>query len=274
MLGQRMAERLGQQVVIDNRGGANAIIGTELAARATPDGYTMLIVPAGHAINPSVQKKLPFDSIRDFASIGLIGSGAYVLIVHPGVPARGITELIAWAKTRRGQVNFASSGVGNLTHLAAELFKAAAGVEMTHVVYKGGGPALVDVMAGQVALFFATVASSGQQIRAGKVRALAVTTGRRSQAMPELPTIAEAGVPGYEVDGWYGLLAPRGTPQVAIARLNRELVAVVSETDMRERLLANGVEANPGAPEAFIALIERDIAKWDRVVKQAGLKPE
>jgi len=274
MVGLRLAERLGQQVVVDNRGGANAIIGTEIVARASPDGYTLLIVPAGHSINPHVQKKLPYDSLNDFSAIGLIGSGAYVLVANNGLPARTTTELVTLLKGRPGQVNYASSGVGNLTHLAAELFQSSTGTKMNHVVYKGGGPALTDVMGGQVSLFFATVASSAPFIRSGKVRALGSTTARRSAALPDVPTLAEAGVPGYEVDGWYGLLSPRGMAPAVVARLNRELNAVLATDALKERLLAAGVEAQPGTPQEFVDRIRRDIGKWATVVRQAGLKIE
>jgi len=274
MIAIRLAERLGQQIVVDNRGGANAIIGTEVVARAAPDGYTILIVPAGHSITPSVQSKMPYDSVKDFAAIGLIGNGAYVLVAHSSVPARNAGELVSWLKGRAGQVNFASSGVGNLTHLAAELFRATTGVQMTHVAYKGGGPALTDLMSGQVSLFFATIAASVQFIKAGRIRALGVTTARRAQALPDLPTIAESGVPGYEVDGWYGLLAPRATPPAVVARLNRELGVVLAADEMRDRLIAAGVEARPSAPQEFSALIERDIRKWAKLVREAGIKIE
>jgi tripartite-type tricarboxylate transporter receptor subunit TctC len=268
----RLSERLGQQVVVDNRGGANAIIGTEIVARANPDGYTILIVPAGHSINPSVQARLPYDSVKDFSAIGLIGSGAYVLVANNAVPARTAGELVTWLKARPGQVNFASSGVGNLTHLAAELFQSMTGTRMTHVVYKGGGPAVTDVMSGQVSLFFATVAGSAQFIRSGKLRAIGATTARRAAALPDVPTLGETGVPGYEVDGWYGLLAPRAMPAPVIGRLSRELSAVLAPDDMRERLMAVGVEARPSTPQEFVALIQRDIGKWVKLVKQTGLR--
>jgi tripartite-type tricarboxylate transporter receptor subunit TctC len=269
-----LPERLGQQVVVDNRGGANAIIGTELVARAVPDGHTILIVPSGHAITPSVTRKLPYDSIKDFASIGLIGNGAYVLVVGPSLPAKTINDFVALAKARPGQLNYASTGHGNATHLAGELFKVLAGIDMVGVNYKGGGPAMVDVMGGHVSAFFAGVSSSSPLIKAGKLRPLGITTIRRSVALPDVPTIAEAGVPGYEVDGWYGLLAPAATPPAVIARFNRDLVQLLSTTEMKDRLLAVGIEAHASPPAEFRDRIVRDMARWSEVVKKAKIPVE
>jgi len=274
IVASRLPERLGQQVVVDNRGGANAVIGTEITARAAADGHTILVVPAGHAITPSVTKKLPYDTLRDFASVGLIGNGAYVLVVHNGVPAKSVSEFVALAKSRPGQLNYASTGHGNATHLAGELFKVLAGIDMVGVNYKGGGPALTDLIGGQIAAFFSGVASGTAQIKAGKIRALGVTTLRRSGALPDVPTIAEAGVPGYEVDGWYGLLAPAATPPAVIRRLNDELSALVNQADMKERLLAAGIDARPSTPAEFHARIARDMARWAEVVKKARIAPE
>ena len=270
----RLPERLGQQVVVDNRGGANAIIGTDLAAKAVPDGHTILIVPAGHAITPSVMRKLPYDTLKDFAAIGLIGNGAYVLVVNPAVPAKTVSEFVALAKARPGQLNYAYTGHGNATHLSGELFKVLAGIDMVGIVYKGGGPALTDVIGGQVPAFFSGVASGAAQIRAGKLRALGVTTSRRSAALPDVPTIAEAGVPGYEVDGWYGLLAPKGTPAAVIRRFNAELAAVTSLAETRERLLAAGVDARASSPAEFHDRIALDITRWAEVVKKARIAIE
>ena len=271
IVASRLPERLGQQVVVDNRGGANAIIGTDIVAKAPPDGHTLLIVPAGHAITPSVMRKLPYDTLRDFAAVGLIGNGAYVLVVNPGVAAKTVGEFVALAKARPGQLNYAYTGYGNATHLAGELFKVLAGIDMVGIVYKGGGPALTDVIGGQVPAFFAGVASTGPQIKAGKLRALGVTTVRRSEALPDVPTIAEAGVPGFEVDGWYGLLAPRGTPAAVISRLNAELAALLSLEDMKERLLAAGIDARASSPAEFHDRIARDIIRWADVVKKARI---
>ncbi len=274
IVASRLPERLGQQVVVDNRGGANAIIGTEIAARAAPDGHTLLIVPVGHSITPSVARKLPYDTMKDFAAIGLIGNGAYVLVVHMGVPAKTVSEFVALAKSRPGQLNYALTGHGNATHLAAELFKVLAGIDMVGVNYKGGGPALTDLIGGQISAFFSGVASGSAQIKGGKLRALGVTTARRTAALPEVPTIAEAGVAGYAVDGWYGLLAPAATAPAIIARLNHDLTATVSAPEMKERLLAAGIDARPSTAAEFHQFIARDIIRWAEVVKKARIAVE
>jgi tripartite-type tricarboxylate transporter receptor subunit TctC len=274
IVASRMPERLGQQLVVDNRGGANAIIGTDLAAKAPPDGYTLLIVPVGHSITPSVMHKVPYDTLKDFAAIGLIGNGAYVLVVNPTVPAKTVGEFVALAKARPGQINYAFTGYGNATHLAGELFKVLAGIDMVGIVYKGGGPALTDVIGGQITAFFSGVASGSAQIKAGKLRALGVTTLRRSAALPDVPTIAEAGVPGFEVDGWYGMLAPRGTPAAIIKRVNDELAAVLLMPDIKERLLAAGVDAKASTPAEFQDRIARDIVRWAEVTKKAHIAAE
>jgi tripartite-type tricarboxylate transporter receptor subunit TctC len=274
IVASRLPERLGQQVVVDNRGGANAIIGSELAARAAPDGHTILIVPAGHAITPSVTRKLPYDTLKDFAPVGLVGNGAYVLVVNQTVPAKTVSEFVALAKSRPGQLNYALTGHGNATHLAGELFKVLAGIDMVGVNYKGGGPALTDLIGGQISAFFSGVASGAAQIKAGKIRALGVTTTRRSGALPDVPTIAEAGVPGYEVDGWYGLLVPAATPPAIIARLNSDLAVTVLTTEMKERLLGAGVDARPSTPAEFQTRIARDITRWSEVVKKARIAIE
>ncbi len=274
IVASRLPERLGQQVVVDNRGGANAIIGTELAARAAPDGHTILIVPIGHSITPSVTKKLPYDTLKDFAPLGLIGNGAYVLVVNPSVPAKSVSEFIAHAKARAGGLNYAFTGHGNATHLAAELFKVLAGVDMQGINYKGGGPALTDLIGGQISVFFSGVASGAAQIKAGKIRALGVTTSRRSGGLPDVPTIAEAGVPGYEVDGWYGLLAPAKTPPAVIQRFNSELAVLLAMPEMKERLLGAGIDARASTPAEFQERITRDIARWADVVKRAKIAVE
>ena len=269
-----LSERLGQPIVIDNRGGANAIIGTDLAAKAAPDGYTLLIVPAGHAITPNVTPKLPYDTVKDLAAIGLIGNGVYVLVINPGVPAKSIKEFVAYLKSRPGQVNYASTGYGNATHLAGELFNVLAGTNMVNVIYKGGGPALTDVISGQVSAIFAGIASSGGHIKSGKLRALGVTTKRRAPALPEVPTIAESGLPEFEVNGWYGVLGSAKIPAAIVNRVNAEINAVVATEDAKQRLLAVGLEARGSTPAEFHRMIVDDIARWANVVKRAKIEPQ
>lgn len=267
----RYSERLGQTVVVDNRGGANAIIGSEIAARAAPDGHTLLIVPAGHAITPSVSKKLPYDTIRDFAAVGLVGNSAYVLVINPRLPAKSVGEYIALAKAKPGQMNYALTGHGNATHLAGELFNVLAGVNIVGINYKGGGPALTDVISGQVQAFFSGVSSGHAHIKGGRIRALGVTTATRSSGLPDVPTIAEAGVPGYEVDAWYGLLAPAATPPAIIARLNADLATTVANAEMKERLQTAGIDARATTPPEFHQRIVRDIQRWADLVKRAKI---
>jgi tripartite-type tricarboxylate transporter receptor subunit TctC len=270
---QRLGEALGQQVVIDNRSGANGNVGTELAARAAPDGYTLLLNGGGTlAVNPSLYSRLPFDSVRDFAPISMVALQPSVLVVHPSVPAKTVRELVALAKSRPGQLNFASSGSGSLAHLSAEIFKSMAGVDMVHVPYKGAGPSLVDLIAGQVHLIFASSPSVMPHVKNGKLRALGVTTAKRAAATPDVPTIAEAGVPGYTVTGWYGLLAPAGTPAPIVSRLNAELVKVLAMAEIQEKLVGHGLEVSTGTPQQFAEFLKAEIAKYAKVVRDAGVK--
>ncbi|UCF75913.1 MAG: tripartite tricarboxylate transporter substrate binding protein [Betaproteobacteria bacterium] len=274
IIAEKLALRLGQPVVVDNRGGANMVVGSEIVVRANPDGHTILIVGAGYAVNPSLRRKLPYDSLRDFAPIGLVASGPYVMVVHPSVPAKTVGEFIAWVRSRPGQVNYASTGTGSPPHLAAELFKVAAALDMQHIPYKGGGAVLPDLLGGRVSLFFGSVSTLKPQVQAGKLRGIAVTTTKRSPAMPELPTFIESGVKGYEVTGWYGLLAPGKTPPAILDRLNRELQQVLNDADARKRLARRGLEAAPGTAADFSALIRSEIPKWAKVMQAAGVKPE
>jgi len=269
----RLSERLGQSVVVDNRGGANGLIGTDITAKAPADGHTLLVVPAGHAIAPSVNKKLPYNTLKDFKAIGLIGHGAYVLVIPQSLPLQSVGELIQWAKARPGQLNYALTGYGNATHLAGELFNILAGVDLVGVSYKGGGPALADLIGGQITAFFSGVASGRAFIKANKIRALGVTTLRRSSGLPDVPTLSEAGVADYEVDGWYGLIAPGNTPDHVIDRLNRDLSLTVSTPAMKERLLNAGIEAEPSTPQAFQKLISHDIARWATLIQKAHIAP-
>jgi tripartite-type tricarboxylate transporter receptor subunit TctC len=267
LLAPRMTERLGQNLVVDNRGGGNTIIGSELVAKAPPDGHTILIVAAGHAINPALYPKLPYNTTRDFASVSLIGDGAYVLVAHPSAGVSSVKELIALAKAKPGQVNYASSSTGNLTHLAAELFASLAGVKMVHIPYKGGGPAMTDLLGGRVQVFFSTVAVARPHLQSGKIKGLGVTTAKRTQALPDMQTIAEAGLPGYEVSGWYGLVAPAATPKTAIAKLHDAVQVAIRQSEIKEKRLGVGVPAAEMSSGEFGARIDAEIAKWDKLVK-------
>jgi len=274
LLAPRMGEQLGQNVVIDNRGGGNTLIGSEIVAKAAPSGYTILIVAAGHAINPSLYPKLPYDTARDFTPIALIGDGAYVLVAHPSAGVASSADLIALAKSKPGQITYASSSIGNLTHLAAELFDSLAGIKMLHVPYKGGGPAMTDLLAGRVAVFFSTVAVARPHLQSGKIKGLGVTTAKRALALPNLPTIAESGLPGYEVSGWYGLVAPSATPKAVIGRLHNVTQVALQQAEIKERLLGVGVEAVYASSAQFGEKINAELAKWDKVVKPLGIVPE
>jgi tripartite-type tricarboxylate transporter receptor subunit TctC len=267
----RLSERFGQQVVVDNRPGANGNLAADIVAKAPADGYTLLLGTIGIlAINPSLYQKLPFDPLRDFAPVCQLVSLSNVVVAHPALPVNSMKELIALAQARPGQLTYATSGSGGTGHLAGELFKTMAKVDLVHVPYKGGAPALIDVMSGQVQTFFATVPTALPQIKAGRIKALAVTTAKRSVALPQVPTVAEAaGLKGYEADNWYGLVVPGHTPKDIIARLHDEFVAVLKIPEVQERLLAQGLEPMPTAPEQFGAYIKSEIRKWARVVKDA-----
>jgi tripartite-type tricarboxylate transporter receptor subunit TctC len=270
-VGQKLGEALGQQVIIDNRPGAGGNIGSDMVAKAAPDGYTLLMGTVGtHAINPSLYPKMPYDHVKDFAPIALVAGVPNVLVVNPSVEAKSMQELIALAKAKPGQLSFASSGNGTSIHLSAELFKTMAGVDMLHVPYKGSAPALTDLIGGQVNLMFDNLTSSLSYIKAGKLRALAVTSSKRSPALPDVPTIAEAGLPGFEASSWFGVFAPAGTPPEIIARLNKEIVKALSSAELKERLAGQGAEAVGDSPEQFAAHIKSETAKWAKVVKASG----
>lgn len=274
LIAPAMSEHLGQNVIVDNRGGGATIIGSEIVAKAAPDGYTALVIAAGHAANPSLYPKLPYDTARDFAPVALIGDGAYVLVVHPALGVSSASELIALAKSKPGGITYASSSTGNLTHLAAELFSSLAGVKMLHVPYKGGGPAMTDLLGGRVGLFFSTVAVAKPHIQSGRIKALGVTTAKRTMALPSVPTIAEAGLPGYEASGWYGIAAPAKTPASVIAKLHDAVQVATRPEATREKLLASGVEAADMSSEQFGWRILADIAKWEKVIKPLGIRTD
>ncbi|MBI3068301.1 MAG: tripartite tricarboxylate transporter substrate binding protein [Betaproteobacteria bacterium] len=274
-ISQKLAEGLGQPVVIDNRGGAGGNIGAEVAAKAAPDGYTVFFSTSGVVnVNPSLYRKLAFDPARDFAPVSIVASLPNMLVVHPSVPARSVKELISLARSRPGALNYASGGSGTSNHLAGELFKTLARVDVTHVPYKGGGPAVVAVLSGEVALLFATMPSALPHVKANRLRALAVTTTKRSHAAPQLPTVAESGLPGFEVAIWVGALVPAGTPKEIIGRLHAEIVRTLKVAEVRGRLLGEGYEPVGNTPEQMAANIKTETAKWAKVVKSAGIRAE
>ena len=271
---QKLGESLGATMIIDNRGGAGGSIGSDIVAKSPADGYTLLIISGAHAINPSLYPKLPYDSVRDFAPVTMFTSGPGLLVVHPSVPAKTVKEFIALAKSRPGQLNYASAGIGTPPHLAGELFKTMAGVDIVHVPYKGNGPAYTDLIGGHVSVMFPTIPTAIPHVRAGKLRALAVTTRSRTPIAPELPPISESGVPGYDVSSWYGLLAPAGTPAAVVSRLQREIAKVLRSPDVGEKLTAQGLDLVGSTPDAFAAVIKSEIMKWAKVVKASGARAD
>jgi len=270
----KLSENLKQQVIVENRAGANGIVGTEVAARSAPDGYTILLIPSGHAVNASLYKKLPFDSIRDFTPITLAASSPLVLAVHPSLPVKNVKDVIALAKSRPGQLTYVSSGIGSSGHLAGALFDTLTGTKMVHIPYKGMALAITDLMGGQVTMTFGTSLSVIPQVRSGRLRALATTGATRSPALPDLPTIAETGVPGYEASLWYGFVGPAKIPPEIVNRLNSAIIAVLQMTEIRERLASQGVDPIYNTPEEFAKLLVNDLDRWAKVVKRAGVQPE
>jgi tripartite-type tricarboxylate transporter receptor subunit TctC len=273
-LAQKLAEALKQPVVVENRPGAGSVIGTDLVAKAAPDGYTLLAVAASFSMSPSLYANLPFDPVRDFAPITLLSAFPNILVVHPSLPVKSVQELIAYAKARPGQLNFGSSGVATGTHLSMELFKNMTGIEMVHVPYKGGAPSVNALLAGEVQVTLATISTALPQVKAGRLRALAVTTPQRSVAAPEVPTLAESGVPGYDYSSWIGLLAPAKTPPAIVARLRAETARIVRTPEMRAILALEGAEPVGNSPEEFAALIGSEVGRWRKVVAAAGIKAD
>ena len=273
-LAPHLGQALGQQVIVDNRPGAGTIIGAELAARSPPDGYTIFMgINGTMAINPSMYRKLPYDPVKDFAPIAMLGVGPNVLVVHPSLPARNVKELIAIARSHPGKLSYASSGTGGAPHLAGELLKSMAKIDMAHIPYKGAGPASVDLVAGHVQVMFAGLGAAIPHIKSGRLRGLAVASTTRSASIPELPTIA-ATLPGFEASTWFGLFAPANTPRDIIARLNAEVVKVLARKDVQQQLLAQGYEAGTSTPEQLAATLKQDLPRWAQVIRGAGIPPE
>jgi len=273
-IAQKLTERLGQQVVADNRPGANGTIGVDLASKSPPDGYTLSMISSSHSVNVSLYKKLPYDLANDLAPITQATSQPYALVVHPSLPVKSVKELIALARNKPGSLNYGSSGTGGLSHLSGALLASLAKIDIVHIPYKGGSPAMIDVIAGQIQMLYSTILQSHAHLKSGKLRGLAVTTAKRSPAEPKLPTMQEAGVSGYEVAGWYGVVAPAKVPDAILARLNKEIVEVLRLADVGPRLAADGSEPVGSTREAFGAHIRSEIAKWNKLVKEANIRSE
>ena len=274
-LGQKLSESMGQSVLVDNRAGANGMIGSEAAAKSPPDGYTLVVDNiTGHAINATLQAKMPFNTLRDFAHVSLLASVPDGVVSLPALPAKNIRELIALAKAQPGKLTYASFGVGSSAHLAGELFKIMAGVDMLHIPYKGGQPAIADLLAGQVSIYIPVLPSVVQLVKADRLRLLAVTGARRSSAMPDVPTVAESGLPGFEASNWFGLMAPAGTPPEIVTRLNAEAAKALQAPDVREKLAGLGFEIQSSTPQEFTALLKSETEKWAKVIKASGARAE
>jgi tripartite-type tricarboxylate transporter receptor subunit TctC len=268
----RFQAALGQSILIDNRGGAGGSVGTEVVSKAAPDGYTVLFTLSSHTINPAIYPKLSFDTVRDFEPIGTVASLSQILVAHPAAPYNTVAELVALAKARPGTLSFASVGNGSPGHLAGELMKLKTGTSMLHVPYRGGGPAVTDVMGGQVPLLWVSIPAAAQFVKAGKLKALAVSTLKRSAAFPDVPTMVEAGVPDFEVDSWYAMFVPARTPKPVIERLNKALNEVVADPDIKSKLLAQGSEGVGGTPEALGKTVVVELARWAKLSKDAQIK--
>jgi tripartite-type tricarboxylate transporter receptor subunit TctC len=274
IIGQKLGESLGANFVVDNRLGAAGIVGTEIVAKSKADGYTLLVVSSSHAINPLMYPKMPYDTARDFAPITLLLSGPALVVAHPSVPAKNARDLIALAKAKPGTLTFASAGYGTPPHMGGELFKLMAGIDIVHIPYKGNGPAYTDLMAGQISLMFPNIATSLPYVKTGRMRAIGVGSKQRSVIAPEIPTINESGLPGYEMGSWFGLLAPAGTPTAIVNRLQQEIARIFKQAEVREKFLAQGVEPVGDTPQEFTAFLNAETAQWAKVIKSPGFKPE
>jgi tripartite-type tricarboxylate transporter receptor subunit TctC len=274
LVGQHLGASLGQQVVIDNRPGAGGIVGAEVVAKAEPDGYALLMGNTALVVSPYLYAKLPFEPLADFVPVTLVNSAPLLLVVHPSVPVQSVKELIAYAKARPGQLNYGSGGVGSTPYLATELLKAMAGIDVVHVPYKGGAPALADLVAGQLTFMIENVPGTMPLVKSGKLRALAITSAQRSPLAPDLPTMAEAGVPDYEMVGWNGVFVAKGTPTEIVARLNSDLVKVLRLPDVKEQMATLGAEPGGDSTPAFGAFVKAESARWGRIIKERGIRPE
>lgn len=272
LLGQRLGEALGQTFVVDNRPGAGSMIGTDLAAKSIPDGYTVILSDMPHTINPSVYSKVPYDPVKDFSPITVVGTSAMFLFVNPSMPAQSIKDYIALARSQPGKITIGSGGNGTTTHLSAELLQSGAGIKLTHVPYKGAGPALADVIAGQIQSTFTSMATAAPHVKTGRLRVLAVTSTKRLRSLPDVPTFGESGVKGFVVEHWWGIMAPAGVPNPVVAKLHGEIVKAVNSPDVRERFATLAVEPATNTPEQFRALLAADVKRWAKVVKDAGVK--
>lgn len=270
----KMSEIIGQQIVVDNRGGAGGVIGTEVAARSIPDGYTILMVSAGHTINPAMVKKLPYDSVKDFAPISIIADVPTAFVVHPSLPAKSVREFIAIARARPGEINYSTAGRGTVGHLAAELLSSMAKIKMVHIPYKGTGQAMVDLVAGHVQMQFPSMPAAIQQVRTGRLRMIAQTGKQRSGAAPDVPTMEESGLPGFVVSSGFGLMAPAGTPRAIIDRINSALVKALTDPSVKETLAKQGAEVVASTPGEYDQFNRAEIAKWIKVAAEAGIKPD
>jgi len=271
-IGQKLTESLGQTVIIDNRSGAAGNIGVEIAAKSSPDGYTLVMPITSFSINPHLYAKLPFDTVKDFAPIVLASSAPLVLVINPSVPAKSVSELIAVAKAKPGQLNYANSGNGTTAHLAGELLKKMAGVSLISIPYKGGGPAVIDLIAGRVQIYFSTIPAALAHVQAGKLRGLAVTTTKRVNLIPDIPTVAESGLPGFEVVGWFGIFAPAATPRPVIAKLNKEINDVLRSPETQQRFASQGLIPGGGTPEELGRFLRAELARWGALIKEAGIQ--
>jgi tripartite-type tricarboxylate transporter receptor subunit TctC len=273
MVATQLGERLGKQIIVDNRGGAGGTIGTEAASRAAPDGYTLLVISIAHAVSPALYK-LNYDPIKSFTPVSILASGPNVLAVNPELPAGSVKELIALAKAKPGEIHYASAGVGSFQHLSGELFRMMAGIDVVHVPFKGGGPSMIDVIGGHTKYLLSSLIQTTPHIKSGKLRALATSGSKRNPAMPELPTIAEAGVPGYEAANWWGIVAPAGTPVPLVEKLHKEIAAVLDSEEIRKRFASQGADVVHLSSAEFGGYIASELTKWGKVVKEAGIKAQ